>query len=83
MCCLDTNRPLLFLLNKKGAVSSQFNSVFILYISTAKPFSLVRGYTEGKINKHEIWQALTWLFLKCLKYIKGIFNPYAAGTVIS
>ena len=33
-------------------VSSQFNSLFILYISTAKPFSLlVRGYIEVKINK--------------------------------
>ena len=30
-----------------------------------------------KINKHEIWSALTQLTLKCLKYIKGIFNPYA------
>ena len=36
-------------------VSSQFNSLFILYISTAKPFSLVREYIEVKINKHEIW----------------------------
>ena len=32
---------------KRLVVSSQFNSLFILYISTAKPFSLlVRGYTE-------------------------------------
>ena len=30
-----------------------------------------------KINRHEIWQALTQLTLMCLKYIKGIFNPYA------
>ena len=30
-----------------------------------------------KINKHEIWSALTQLILRCLKYIKGIFNPYA------
>ena len=44
-----------FLLNKKGDVSSQFNSGFILYISTAKPFSLVRGYIQVKINKYEIW----------------------------
>ena len=36
-------------------VSSQLNNVFMLYISTAKPFSLVRGYLEVKINKHEIW----------------------------
>ena len=43
-CCLKILR-----------VSSQFNSLFILYIFTAKPFSLVRGYVEVKINKHEIW----------------------------
>ena len=29
------------------------------------------------INKHKIWQALTQLTLRCLKYIKGVFNPYA------
>ena len=40
---------------KRVRTSSQFNSLFILYISTAKPFSLVRGYIEVKINKHEIW----------------------------
>ena len=40
---------------KRLGVSSQFNSFFILYISRAKPFSLVRGYIEVKINKHEIW----------------------------
>ena len=58
-------------------VSSQLNSLFILHISTAKPFRLlVRGYIEVKINKHEIWWALTQLTLRCLKYIKGIFNPY-------
>ena len=26
------------------------------------------------MNKHEIWQALTQLTLRCLKYIKGVFN---------
>ena len=41
---------------KRLRVSSQFNSLFILYISTAEPFSLlVRGYNEVKISKHEIW----------------------------
>ena len=30
-----------------------------------------------KINKHEIWLALTQLILRCLKYVKGIFNPCA------
>ena len=45
----------IFCLIKWVRISSQFNSVFILYISTAKPFSLVRGYIEVKINKHEIW----------------------------
>ena len=39
---------------KRVQVSSQFNSLLILYISTAKPFSLVRGYIEVNINKHEI-----------------------------
>ena len=40
---------------KMVRVSSQFNRLFILYIYTAKPFSLVRGYIEMKINKQEIW----------------------------
>ena len=63
---------------KRLRVSSQFNSLFILYISTAKPFSLlIKGYNEVKINKHEIWEALTQLTLRCLKYIKGIFSPHA------
>ena len=29
-----------------------------------------------KINKHEIWKALTQLNLKCLQYHKGMFNLY-------
>ena len=66
---------LLFSVELKG--SRKFNSFFILYISTAKPFSPIRGYIEVKINKHEICQALTQLTLRYLKYIKGIFNPYA------
>ena len=41
---------------KRLHVSSQFNSLFILCMSTAKPFSLlVRGYIEVKISKHETW----------------------------
>ena len=41
---------------KRVRISSQFNSLFILYISTAKHVSLlVRGYIEVKTNKHEIW----------------------------
>ena len=40
---------------KRVRVSSQFNSLFILYISPVKPFSLVRGYIEVKINKQQIW----------------------------
>ena len=35
-------------------VSRKFNSPFILYTSTAKPISLVRGYIEVKISKHDI-----------------------------
>ena len=36
---------------KRLGISSQFNSLFILYISTAKPFSLlVRGYIAVKTN---------------------------------
>ena len=36
---------------KRLHVSDHFDSLFILYISTAKPFSLlVRGYIEVKIN---------------------------------
>ena len=30
-----------------------------------------------KIDKHEIWQALTQLTLRCLKYIKGNFSLHA------
>ena len=40
---------------KRVHVSRKFNSLFILYISTAKPISLVRGYIEVKISKHDIW----------------------------
>ena len=43
----------------------------------SQTFSLVRGYIEVMINKHEIWSALIQLTLRCLKYIKGIFNLYA------
>ena len=35
---------------KRLHVPSQFNSLFISYISTAKPFSLVRVYIEVKIK---------------------------------
>ena len=37
--------------------------LFILYISTAKSFSLIRGYIQVKINIHELLQALTQLTL--------------------
>ena len=40
---------------KRVRISSQFNSLFILYISTAKHFSLVMGYIEVKISTYEIW----------------------------
>ena len=40
---------------KRARVSRKFSSLFILYISTAKPISLVRGYIEVKISKHDIW----------------------------
>ena len=36
-------------------VSRKLTSLFIPYISTAKPISLVRGYIEVKISKHDIW----------------------------
>ena len=39
---------------KSVRVPSQFSSLFIRYISTAKSISLVRVYIEIKINKHEI-----------------------------
>ena len=42
-----------FLLNHSQ--SRNFNSPFILYISTAKVISLVRGYIGVKISKHDIW----------------------------
>ena len=45
----------LFVYKPIFCVFFQFNSLFILYISTAKLFSLLRGYIEVKINKHEIW----------------------------
>ena len=40
---------------KRARVSRKFNSLFVLYISTAKRISLVRGYIEVKISKHDIW----------------------------
>ena len=40
---------------KRVHVSRKFNSLFIPYISTARPISLVRGYIEVKIGKHDIW----------------------------
>ena len=40
---------------KRVRVSRNFNSPFILYISTAKLISLVRGYVGVKISKHDIW----------------------------
>ena len=40
---------------KNVRVSRKFNSLFTLYISTAKPINLVRGYIEVKISKHDIW----------------------------
>ena len=55
LICIQAVLLCYFLLNERVRVSSQFNSPFILYISTAKPFSLVRGYIEVKINKQEIW----------------------------
>ena len=39
---------------KRVCVSRKFNSLLILYISTAKPISLVRGYIEVKISKHDV-----------------------------
>ena len=58
LCVIYIQADLLcyFLLNEKAArfKSVQYN-LFILYIFTPKPFSLVRGYIEVKINKHEIW----------------------------
>ena len=40
-------------------VPSQFNSLFIRYISTTTSVSLVRVYIEMKLNKHEIYFDLT------------------------
>ena len=37
---------------KRVRVSRKFNSLFILYISIAKP---VKEYIEVKISKHDIW----------------------------
>ena len=37
---------------KRVRVSRKFNSLFILYISIAKPF---KGDIEVKISKHDIW----------------------------
>ena len=52
--CIQAELLCYLLFNEKAAAGfSQFNSLSILYISTAKPFSLVRGYIEVKINKHE------------------------------
>ena len=40
---------------KRVLVSWKFNSLFILYISTAKAINLIRGYIEVKISKQDIW----------------------------
>ena len=45
----------IFCSTKRVRVSRKFNSLFILYISTAKPISLVRGYIEVQRSKHDIW----------------------------
>ena len=50
----DTVSCYVLFVYKLTSLSSQFNSLFILYISTAKPFCLVKGYIEVKINEHEI-----------------------------
>ena len=51
---------------KSASFSSQFNGLFILYISKAKPLSLVREYTDMKINDHEIWYStFTKLWQSC------------------
>ena len=41
--------------NVTSYVLLAYSSLFILYISTTKPSSLVKGYIEVKINKQEIW----------------------------
>ena len=48
-----------------------------LVIRASEPPGLIglRGYTDMKINKHEIWLALRQLTLMCLKYMKGMFSP--------
>ena len=46
---------IIFCWMKRLRVLSQFSSLFTLYISTVKSFSLVRECTEVKINKHKIW----------------------------
>ena len=40
---------------KRVRFSRKFNSLFIQHISKAKPISLVRGYIEVEITKHDIW----------------------------
>ena len=52
---LYTSRPsLLFSVELKGCGFQENSSLFILFISTAKPISLVRGYIEVKTSKHDI-----------------------------
>ena len=56
MCYLYRSRPcLLFSVELRGCAFQElkFNSLFILDISTAKPISLLRGYIEVKINRHD------------------------------
>ena len=53
------------------------SSLFILYISTAKPFSLVRGVYWSEEKQARNLVSFVPAYLRCLKYIKGIFNPLA------
>ena len=70
---------LMFLLNKMP-MRSRSVSLFIPYISRKICQS---GGREVKINKSEIWKALTQSTLGCQKYVKEKSIIIAFGTVIS
>ena len=70
--------PTILLFFRKMTAEVSRNNCALIYFRhlkvswvNAKPFSLVRGYIEVKINTPEIWLALTQLSLRCLKYIKA------------
>ena len=78
LCVICIQADLLLFSVEKVVRAFQVSSmVFSSYTFSHPNLSLlVRGYIEVKI-KQVVCLALTQITLRCLKYIKGNFNPYA------